>query len=79
MKKLPPATLDDVCESLDGLAKKVFEGLSYGSPLEGIAMCLGMTSQGPGSTVQDEIRELTSEVSRAADNLERIARALESR
>ncbi|QJD55210.1 hypothetical protein Psm1vBMR14_gp59 [Pseudomonas phage MR14] len=79
MKKLPPATLDDVCESLDRLAKKVSDGLIYGSPLEGIAMCLGMTAYGPSSTVQEEIRELTSEVSRAADNLERIASALESR
>lgn len=82
MNKLPPATLDDVCEGLNELRKAVREGLGVGfgnsTFLEALAVCSGMGQSGPGRTVITAIDDAGEKLDRIAEALDRIATHLES-
>jgi predicted ATPase len=82
MNKLPPATLDDVCEGLNELRKAVREGLGVGfgssTFLEALAICAGMGQSGPGRTVISAIDDAGEKLDRIAEALDRIAANLES-
>lgn len=77
MSKLPPATLDDVCEGLNELRKAVREGLGIGqgnhTNLEAIAVCLGMGPYGAERTAIKAIDDVSENLDRVASALERIA------